>query len=79
MGVMRKATICFAAALAAAGATGSAWALGGGGTAPGGPLSGGIRPACNGYNMDGMPTRISCDGLSVDERRAAGRPLEHAR
>ena len=31
----------------------SAWALTGGGTAPGGPLSRSIRPACNGYNMDG--------------------------
>lgn len=31
----------------------AASALTGGGTAPGGPLSGSIRSACNGYNMDG--------------------------
>ncbi len=30
-----------------------AWALAGGGFAPGGPMSGSIRPSCNGYNMDG--------------------------
>lgn len=30
-----------------------AWAIAGGGFAPGGPMSGSMRPSCNGYNMDG--------------------------
>ncbi len=52
----------------------SAWqmpaarALGGGGTAPGGPLSGTIRPACNGYRMDGT---LDAGGQSACARMPA--------
>lgn len=75
----RAALILSAASAMTMSAAISALALGGGGTAPGGPLSGGIRPACDGYDMSGRPARGLCDGRSVDERRAAARRLEGPR
>lgn len=50
MKALHRSTI---AAVVIVSAASPASALTGGGTAPGGPLSGSIRPACNGYNMDG--------------------------
>lgn len=44
-------TLC-AMAVTAAGIA-PAWAVAGGGFAPGGPMSGTMRPSCNGWNMDG--------------------------
>ena len=43
------------ASLAVVLAAPQAWALAGGGFAPGGPLSANVSPSCNGYNMDGTP------------------------
>lgn len=50
MKAIHRSTI---AAVVVVSAVSQALALTGGGTAPGGPLSGSIRSACNGYNMDG--------------------------
>lgn len=64
------------AVLSTAGST-AAWAIAGGGTAPGGPLSGSIRPSCNGYNMDGtVNTSPGADrpGCTDHSARAIRRP-----
>ena len=79
MRMRRAALVVSVAGVVASGASVSALALGGGGTAPGGPLSGSIRPACDGYDMSGRPVRTLCDGRSVDERSAAPRRLRDPR
>ena len=43
--------------------TSQAWAIAGGGFAPGGPMSGSMRPSCDGYNMDG--TRNASPGADA--------------
>ena len=68
---MRPLAICTIIGVTAGGTVGPALALTGGGTAPGGPLSGSMRPSCNGYNMDGTrnaspgANRPGCTDLSA--------------
>lgn len=77
---MRAMRLLAVLAVANVGGISQAWAIAGGGFAPGGPMSGSMRPSCDGYNMDGtrnLSPGANRPGCVDTSARAIHRPGEH--